>query len=139
MPEFQKEGQEHSGDRGCSFSPSFISNMLFSGCRPVSLLLWSQWGIEHVCHPHQLLGVTCVVLANRKPGPLTKFLGERLTGQTWICCHMGPVRCGQRQDSTNRAARSQLLFLLSLEHPCPLQIGFTKFFQILLCSSSQPH
>lgn len=66
---------------------------------------------EHVCP--QLPSVTRVVLAHREMGPLTKFLGERLTGQTWICCHVGPVSWGQRQDGTNKAARSWFLFLLS--------------------------
>ena len=29
---------------------------------------------------------------------MEKFLGEGLTGQTWIHCHVGLVSCGQRQD-----------------------------------------
>ena len=45
---------------------------------------------------------------------LEKFLGEGLTGQTWIHCHVGPVSCGQRQDhvvQTGLPGASPHLFL----------------------------
>lgn len=70
----------------------------------------------HVCHS-----------STQKTGPLTKFLGERLSDHTWICCHMGPVSSGHRQDGTNKVARSWLLFLLSLEHPHPQRLVSQKF------------
>lgn len=99
---------------------------LFSSFRPASLLLWFWWETECVCslaprHDMRSSGTQRDWTSHQIPGRRTNWpdldLLSHGSSQLWS-------KAGSH--GANIAARSQPSFLLSPEHPCPLQIGFLK-------------
>ena len=99
--------------------------MLFSGCRPASLALMGS----RMCRSS---APQCHMYSSsiQKDWPSHQIPGGRTNWPDLDLLPLGSTQLWLKAGShgTNTAAKSQPSFLLSPEHPCPLQIGFLKIF-----------